>query len=523
MVGPGVALLRLAGVVAVAVLTAGSALAAPVLAGEASALTLQPCWLRGHPHAARCGAIRRPLDPTQAQGQQIEVQVAVVPALARNPLPDPVFFFAGGPGQSAIDLAGPLAARFARLGNRRDLVFIDQRGTGRSAPLRCADDSEAAAWQPLPDDSQRQARLQACLSALQVLPQGDLRQFTTDIAMADVDAVRSALGAQRINLIGFSYGTRAALAYQRAYAQHVRRSVLDGVVPPWLALPSTVSADNQAALDAVFDGCERSPTCGTRYPGLRQQWRQLLASLPRQVQVGHPLTGEAQSLRLSRDTLLSLVRGPLYAPALAAALPQAMAAAAQGRIAPMVGLSSALGVGGGIASGMHFSVVCAEDRPQAAAPVGAARPADAASAGQGTDFGDSFARLYQEACAAWPRAAVASAFYTLPPAQSPVLLVSGGADPVTPPRHAAAATLALGKLARHVVVANAGHGVLALACLREAAMRFISAPDDASALDTTGLDCAADLPRAPDWSAPGAPQAGPTGSASATPSRTGPR
>ncbi len=158
--------------------------------------------------------LQRPLDPARPQGPQIDLHYAVVPALARNKAPDGVFFFAGGPGQSAIRLAGGLAAAHSRLQQRRDLVFVDQRGTGRSAPLACPDDDPRAALQPLAarsDEARRLQQLQACRQALQALPHGDLRFYTTEIAMADVDAVRQLLGMARINAIGASYGTRAVL------------------------------------------------------------------------------------------------------------------------------------------------------------------------------------------------------------------------------------------------------------------------------------------------------------------------
>jgi len=192
----------------------------------AAAIEWQPCRLKGMAHEALCGSVRRPLDPARPDGTAIDVHVALVPALARHKLPDPVFFIAGGPGQSAIDLAGPLTAQMGRLTNRRDLVFVDQRGTGRSAPLRCEDDGDVL--QPLADrlDTAAQVtRAARCAHALAHLPHGDLTRYTTTIAMADLDAVRAALGAPRINLVGASYGTRAALEYMRLFPHAVRRAV----------------------------------------------------------------------------------------------------------------------------------------------------------------------------------------------------------------------------------------------------------------------------------------------------------
>ena len=477
---------------------------APLLAGAAggAAPPTTPCWLQGWPQAARCGVLQRPLDPARPEGRLIDVHYAVVPALARNKAPDAVFFFAGGPGQSAINLAGHLTAAHARLQQRRDLVFVDQRGTGRSAPLACPDDDERAVLQPLAqrsDEAQRLQRLQACRQALQALPHGDLRYYTTEIAMADVDAVRQALGISRFNAIGASYGTRAVLSYQRQFPRTLRRVVLDGVAPPDMRLPEAAAADNQAAYDALLHACAADAACARRHPDLPTRLPGLLAGLPRTVQLPHPVTGRLEAVTLQRDSLLAMVRAPLYSPALAAALPAALDEAAQGRWAPLAALAQALGRAGmaGFATGQHFSVVCAEDLgPDApAAPAVPAQPAPAVFAG-------SASTLYQQACADWPRGNVSPAFYTLPPATSPTWLLSGALDPVTPPRHGQRVALALGPRARHVVVPNSGHGVLAQACLRDAVARFIGADDDAQAL-ITAVDCAAGLPRPPAFVPPG--------------------
>ena len=473
---------RLGGVLAVA--------AAAALLQHMAAAEPAPCRLRGVEHEALCGSVQRALDPAQAQWVQVAVHYAVLPALARNKHPDPVFFFAGGPGQSAIEIAPQVAAMLARLANRRDIVLIDQRGTGRSAPLMCESDDPAL---PLTEQfaiERQRARIAACLAALKRLPHGDLRFFTTMLATQDADAVRAALGAERIDLIGASYGTRAVLDYMRQFPQRVRRAVLDGVAPPDMALPASFSTDNQAALDALFAACEGQKSCA----GVRERWRALLASLPRAIEVRHPLTDRRERLTLTRDVLLGMVRGPLYVPALAAALPAAMRDAADGRFDALVGLSLALGGRRGmqIAAGMHFSVVCAEDFPRIE------RATDRA----GADFGDSFATLYRETCTVWPRGAVPADFYAVPTAPAATLLLSGGIDPVTPARHGERVAKALGARARHVVVANAGHGVMALGCMRDVLYRFVDAASDDEALKVDA-DCAARIPRPPMFALPG--------------------
>ncbi len=455
-------------------------------AGPAGAAPLVECRLPGLRHAVQCGVLQRPLDPARPEATRIDIHYVVVPALARRKFADPIFLLAGGPGQSAIDLAPQVMPAFARLNNRRDIVFVDQRGTGRSAPLACADEHR----RPLAEqaDPARQAgRLIDCGQRLRALPHGDLRRYTTSIAVQDLDAVRAALGAAQINLVGASYGTRVALDYQRQFPHALRRSVLDGVAPPDMDLIASLAVDSRRALDAMFAACADEAACRARYPRLRADWDALLASLPKPIEVEHPLTGALERLTLTPAMLLGIVRGPLYAPSLAAALPAAIDAAARGDWRGLSGVGSLLQQRRGmqIAMGMHLSVVCAEDR---ASLVGAPSALEV--------LGDGSALLYRQVCADWPIGDVSAGFYQVTAARSPVLLLSGGLDPATPARHGERVARALGPLARHAVVANAGHGVMSLPCLRDAVFRFIDAADagDAASVDLAG---ARDVPRPP--------------------------
>lgn len=507
---------------ALAALTALMALTAPTPAAAAPATSagepalLQPCRLRGVEHEARCGAVVRPLDPARPDGATIEVRFAVLPALARRKHPDPVFFLAGGPGQSAIEIAGAVERLMARLVNRRDIVLVDQRGTGRSAPLACEVPAPTTPLAELADPERQRAALQRCRERLQVLPHGDLRQYTTTIAMADIDAVRQALGAARINLVGASYGTRAALEYLRQFPHAVRRVVLDGVAPPDMALPAAFAPDAQAAFDALAAACAAEPACAAQYPDLQPRWREVLAALPREVALAHPVTGIEERIVLTREAAASMLRLPLYAPVLASALPLAVSEAAEGRFAALAGLAAAMGGRRGaldLAEGMHFSVVCAEDMPlveaaarsaarSAAQPVGrsvassAGAPAADESAAAAPDFGDALARLYRDTCAHWPRGDVPADFYRVAPAPAAALVLSGGLDPVTPPRHGARVAAALGERARHVLVPNAGHGVLAIGCARDVLRRFVDATTEAEAL-AVDASCVERIPRPP--------------------------
>lgn len=461
-----------------------------ILVGVTQASTVtQACRVEGMPNELQCGLVKRALDPAQPDGMQIEVRYMVVPAMARNKHRDAVLVLAGGPGQSAIDIASAVMPRLSRLNNRRDLVFVDQRGTGRSSPLQCADESRLPVRQAMDPELQLQ-RLRRCAESLVQLPHGDMRFYTTTIAVQDFEAVRQQLGVSQWNLVGASYGTRAALEYQRQFPAQVRRSVLDGVAPPDMVLPASFSADGQSALDKLFDACEKGANgdtaCAARYPHLRQDWGQVLNSLPRTVSVRHPVTGVTETFTLTRNALLRAIRSPLYAPSFASGLPAAIHSASLGDFTGVVGLSGALGTRKSLrlALGMHFSVICAEDAPllssKAVAP--------------GKDFGTADAELYTSVCSFWPRGTVPEAFYTVPAAQSPVLLLSGGADPATPARHGEKVAQALGGKAQHIVISEVGHGVMGVGCMGDVVYRFIAATTDPLALPQDA-SCAMKVPR----------------------------
>ena len=458
-------------------------------AGAASAQALTDCRVAGLRNSVKCGVVQRALDPLLPDGPKIDVHYVVVPAMARRKLPDPVFLIAGGPGQSAIDVAPQTMALFSRLNNRRDIVFVDQRGTGRSAPLECPQARHETLAEQSDIDSQLRL-LRRCRTELLKRPDlqvpGALGFFTTTLAMQDLDAVRRQLGAPQLNLVGVSYGTRAVLEYMRQFPGAVRRSVLDSVAPPDMILPTSFSTDGQAAFDALLAACDREADCTTAYPTLRADWAALLKSLPKPAVVPEPLSGTPQHVTLTRDMVLGAVRGALYSPAIAAALPATISAAAAGRYEALAGMGSLLGSRRGLrlAMGMHFSVVCAEDAPLI----------DQATDVPGADFGASQATIYRRACADWPRGAVPAAFYTLPASTTPTLLLSGGLDPATPPRHGARVAKALGPAAQHVIVPNAGHSVLGIGCARELLYRFIDAADDAAA-SAVDASCLKNIPR----------------------------
>jgi pimeloyl-ACP methyl ester carboxylesterase len=461
------------------------------LPGDSFAQATQPCRVQGIRAEVQCGTVKRTLD-SKNPAVTIDVHYVVVPALARNKKQDALFFFAGGPGQSAIKVAPQVLGVFQRLNNWRDLVFIDQRGTGKTASLDCKFDDTAMSLDEMLSMARNATQTKKCLADLKTRPHGQLDQYTTTIAMQDADAVRAALGYEKINLFGASYGTRAVLEYQRLFPQRVRRAVIDGVAPPDASLPTSFSTDNQAALDLVLASCEGDAACKKAYPNLRRDWRALMDAPAREVKAINPLNGREESVTMDRGLIAGIVRGPLYAPSVGAALPHAITEAAAGKFTPLVGLGSALGgASRDMSWGMHFSVLCSEDMPRIAQ----------SKDQPGADFGDSFLKMYSDTCAEWPKAVIDPAFYSIPAVQFPVLVLSGGADPATPPRHGERAAKALGEKAQHIVVPHAGHGVFSIGCMRDIVFKFLDTPLDADA-QKMDASCVTSIPRPSVWQAP---------------------
>ena len=455
----------------------------------APALELSPCRPKGVSEEVRCGTLNVPEDRAKPNGRTLGLHVAVVPALSAAPKPDALFILAGGPGQAAAELIGPVLPLFEKEHRERDIVFVDQRGTGKSSPLACEASEDAGLAERFSEGIDAPA-LHACLDGYRKAGI-DVRQYLTPTAMDDLDAVRAALGYDRIDLWGASYGTRAALVYLRRHPEHVRVAVLDGVYPTDISLLLTAAQDGQRAFDLIFDACAKDPVCNAKYPALKKQFTDLLARLdaePAHTTVADPLTGAPTELTLTRSSFVENLHGLLYVPEIGSLLPLIVQRASHGDFAPFV--AQAAGLGGGIGAdlfhGMFFSVLCAEDGP-AATPEARAR----VNTPQ-TYFGDAFAQQMLQVCAFWPRGELPKDFHQPVHAKAPVLLLSGALDPITPPVRGehALQTLPHG---RHIVVPGVGHGTTMRGCVADLVDAFIESGT------AKGLDagCVGQLDRPP--------------------------
>ncbi|MEP6547928.1 MAG: alpha/beta hydrolase [Gammaproteobacteria bacterium] len=449
-----------------------AAAAAPPDSSTRDSLPLQECRLE-HPLRlasiqARCGVLKVPEDRSVPGGASIELSVAVVPALNRRAAAAPLFLLAGGPGQGAAAMYTSYAGAFARVNRNHDIVLVDQRGTGGSAPLNCDYPDD---WQAVADamPALRDATL-ACLHKY-----GDrVRFYTSSAAVADLEAVRVALNIPVIDLYAVSYGTRVAQLYMRRYPKAVHAVILDGVTYPEQAIGAETPADGQRALDLIVKRCRESKECATAYPDLQQDLdalRQRFGPQKLLITVDDPNSGLPLKIDFNRGMLNASLRFLSYSATQASLLPTLIHRAAQGELGSLAAqtIMTARQVGDQLASGMQNSVICSEDQPFFT-DAGLDRAAIARTY-QGTDQLDALDAI----CKLWPRGAVDADLHSPLRSDVPTLLLSGEADPVTPPADAERAARGLARH-RHLILSGEGHGQVATACVPRLMAEFLDAP-----------------------------------------------
>ncbi|HEU0225002.1 MAG TPA: alpha/beta hydrolase [Steroidobacteraceae bacterium] len=450
----------------------------------AAGLSLAPCRI-SDPHGlvsveARCGKLSVPEDPDEPQGAAIQLAVAVVPAIATRAKPDPLFLLAGGPGQGAIEGYAPLLGAFAGVRRERDLVLVDQRGTGGSNRLDCEMPEEAFASGEIPPATLREMA-RACLAGLDARPQF----YTTSIAVRDLEAVRAALGYERINVFGASYGTRVAQHYARRHPERTRTVALDSVIPPDLVLIPRIALESQTALDGTFARCQADAACNARFPQVAAQFRLLDERLRRVAPVipfADPVSGDGGELEVTRAHLLTMARMLTYSARTASLLPLVVhEAASRGNYAPLAAQAEMIGedLERMIAMGMHHSVVCAEDAPRFD---GAVDRAELARTYMGPTMLDAMTAI----CEVWPRGPADPDFSEPLDSRVPALLFSGEFDPATPAAYGSTAAAGF-RNGLHLVVPGQGHGTTRLPCVQRLLRQFIDRGSPAG-LDTSCVD-----------------------------------
>lgn len=435
----------------------GSSSSSPSTSGTMSARVtprerLAPCTIEGVTEKLLCGSYAVWENRTTRQGRKIDLHVVVLPALGPDRAPDPIFELAGGPGDSTGHGARGWAQEH-EIRAHRDIVLVDQRGTGASHRLECKVPRDPGDVQAYFEPVLPVAEVRRCRAELDAI--ADLTQYTTSIAADDLDEVRAWLGYDKINLQGYSYGTRAAQVYLRRHGDHVRSALLMGVAGMDQYLPLFHARDAKRAVDRLFDSCAREPACAAAFPELPAEHERVLAGLERErgrATAQSPVDHHPVPVTIPRDIFAEQIRFTLYSAAASSAMPYVIHRAAQGDFEPFAELAMLWEpfLRGLLAYGMHLSVTCAEDVPFMT-------PGAIDAAVAGTYLRDYRVAMQIAACQEWRRGAIPADFHQPVTSGVPMLLVSGNYDPVTPPAWAEQVAAHLSH-AVHVVVPDGHHG-----------------------------------------------------------------
>jgi len=441
---------------------------------------LKPCRLDGIDEQLFCGKLTVFENRETRSGRTIDLNIVVLPALDQKTKAEPLFDLAGGPGASSVDRADFYAGPGKEYRRGRDVVCVDQRGTGKSNRLSISREKTPQYYlsEMFPVDYVKEMR-----HALE--KRADLTKYTTSIAMDDLDDVRTWLGYDRINLFGGSYGTQAALVYMRRHPDHVRSAILLAVAPTDLKMPLHHSESAARAMDLLLSECEQDSACHAAFPQIRDDWNNVLAQLekqPARVEYSPPGKSAPTIVEIQRGVFAEKIRTWMYRRDQAARIPMIVHHAANGDFVPFLQQAVAPSIPDFVADGMYLSVTCAEDVPFI-------NREEAAQLTAGNPFGNY--RVFQQtrACGMWPRGEIPTDFLEPVSSNAPVLIFSGNMDPVTPPKYGEEVAKHL-RNSRHIIIAEAGHGDDGLkdpGCVDRIAIEFLG-KGDAKDLDASCVE-----------------------------------
>ncbi|MET0535457.1 MAG: alpha/beta hydrolase [Steroidobacter sp.] len=455
---------------------------------QSGALQLTPCKRDGISPPARCGTFTVWENRDTKAGRTLDLNVILLEATGPDRRADPIVYLAGGPGEAAASMASTYDRDEMR--QQRDILLVDQRGTGNSNGLYCRLEATAPlqAFVPMMDPS----RISACRQHLE--RQADLRYYLTTHAMDDLDELRRALRDERINLHGDSYGTRAAMVYLRRHGEHVRSVTLTAADSLGYASPSRFAPDAEASLRSVLQQCAAEPACKAAFPKLGEDYQTTVRRIqegPVNVRLENPRSGDQVEVSLRAADFAEALRAMLYNPEATRHIPIHLHRAATAndyRPFAELQIKRNQAIADAIALGMYFATTCTEDI--------AGVDAEAVyAAGRGTFLADHRARPHIQNCKGWPLGQLPKDFRTDVTSDAPVLIITGENDPATPPASARSAASRLSN-AKVIIVPQGGHslaGLIGEDCVKGLATRFLETANVQS-LDVT---CVAKVRRRP--------------------------
>ena len=391
--------------------------------GQPMHVSLQSCSVPGIERSARCGAIEVPENPERPASRNLEIHFVVIPAITGHARPDPIVPLLGGPGESAIEAGQMFVERLAPMLNDRDLLLVDERGTGQSGALRChffsADDPAESLKDLFPP-----AHVKSC--AKNLAAHADLAQYSYRRFADDLEKIRQTLGYGGLNLFAGSYGTRAAQVFVRAYPGSVRTMYLGSVVPIDIAIPLPDAKAAQETLESTFAACEADLSCRSAFPHVRDEFSHVIEHLASE-KVFVKVPGHTGTVPLVQGRVAEWFRSLLYRPSSAARLLWLIDRASKNDWAPIVTgiVEDQRDADNDLSFGLLLSITCSDDVPFV-------RPEEVAPATRNTFLGDWRVRQQQAACEAWPHSVAPASSREPIHTQIPTMFVSGNSDGGTP-------------------------------------------------------------------------------------------
>ncbi|WP_426369226.1 alpha/beta hydrolase [Pseudocolwellia sp. HL-MZ7] len=416
---------------------------------------IENCHLDGIRSQVTCGTLLVPENYQKPEGKKISINFAVLPAIDNSQDKEALMFLAGGPGQAAVELAAHIINGFAEIRKTRDIILVDQRGTGLSQPMLCDEEKTDQFYSVIPEDYAEQDVID-CVE--QFKESHELSQYNSENAIRDFDAVRKALGHKQVHLYGASYGTRAALVYMRLFPDSIKSVVLDSVGPIEIPI-GLFGASSARSFNLLLEHCLNDESCNKAYPNLREEFDTVVKRLSKNtvsLAINHPRLGTKTDFNLSHLKFINNIFKQLYSMETRSLVPLIIHQAFLENYQPLIGLIATSDGGMNMYVGLTFNIVCNEDIPRVTQSM--------LTQDSDNDFGrGSTQTVYQSACKVWPKYEVESAFYQPVVANIPTLILSGDLDPVTPPSNG---EISAGTLtnSHHIISKSNAHIVASTPC-----------------------------------------------------------
>lgn len=381
-------------------------------------------------------------------GRKINLYVEVIPSINPDSKAAPIFIIMGGPGQASSDLVPFFSSIFEKINEKSDLVFIDQRGTGKSNPLKILMQYDSV-QDYFKDKYMSDQIIKRSLDSLSV--KNNLKLYGTRNATLDIEKVRTAMGYEKVNLYGTSYGTRVALSYINTFPENVRTATLKGLVPNSLIIPSLFAKDSQRSLELLIEDCKNNQECLSSFPEFEKEFNDFLSgSFPIKVEIRNPESELIESVEIRKESVAMTLRSLLAVPTFTQQIPFLISEANKKNYSPLVELIFKINrsYANRLYDAMMLCVICYEDYPKLIR----SNPENT----ENTFLQNIWIDRVMNACEIWNPKKEEAGLIESKKQKLPILLISGGRDSATPPKYGVEV---LDKFpnGRHLIIQQAGH------------------------------------------------------------------